>query len=71
MCIGKVLENINWEDKVKNEKLLRWIGEDRKTLQKIKLRKMNWIGHEMRKGRFLINKHYRVLYRVRSEEGDS
>ena len=38
------MENISWTDRVKNEKVLHRVKEERNTLRTIKKRKANWIG---------------------------
>jgi len=43
------MENISWTDRVKNEKVLHRVKEERNTLRTIKKRKANWIGHMLRR----------------------
>jgi hypothetical protein len=42
------MENISWTDQVRNEVLLR-IKEQRNILHEISKRKVNWIGHILRR----------------------
>jgi hypothetical protein len=44
-----VLEKISWADSVRNEEVLQRVKDERKTLQTIKRRKSNWIGHILRR----------------------
>ena len=39
------MEKISWRDKVRNEEVLKRVGEKRRILQVIRNRKRNWIGH--------------------------
>jgi hypothetical protein len=39
---------ISWKDKVSNVKVLERIGEVRTLLERIRIRKRNWIGHVLR-----------------------
>jgi hypothetical protein len=39
------MEKIIWTDLVRNEKVLREVMEERKTLYTIRGRKGNWFGH--------------------------
>jgi hypothetical protein len=43
------MENISWTDRVKNEKVLHRVKEERNTPHTIKKRKANWIGHMLRR----------------------
>jgi hypothetical protein len=43
------MENIKWSEKVTNEKVLERIGEKRTFLNYILRRKVNWIGHILRR----------------------
>lgn len=49
MWIWRKMEGVSWDEKVRNEEVLKRIGEDRQILNKIKSRKMNWLGHVMRR----------------------
>ena len=42
------MEKISWRDRVRNEEVLRRVGEHHTALATIWKRKMNWIGHIMR-----------------------
>jgi hypothetical protein len=44
MWSWKMME-IVWTDHVRSEEVLHGIKEERNILQKIKRRKLNWIGH--------------------------
>ena len=39
------MEQVKWEDRVRNEEVLRRVGEERNMLEVIRKRKRNWIGH--------------------------
>jgi hypothetical protein len=43
------MEKINWTDPVKNEEVLGRVKEERNNTQTIKRRKVNWIGHILRR----------------------
>ena len=45
MWVWRRLEGIKWSDKVRNEEVLRRVGEKREILRTIKNRKRNWLGH--------------------------
>jgi hypothetical protein len=40
---------IRWDDRVKNEEVLRRVKEERNIVHTIKLRTANWIGHILRR----------------------
>ncbi|KAI5721796.1 hypothetical protein M8J77_025821 [Diaphorina citri] len=40
---------IKWSDKIRNEEVLRRVGEERSILKTIKKRKANWLGHILRR----------------------
>jgi hypothetical protein len=42
-------ETIKWSDKVTNEQVLESVGEKRTFLNNILRRKVNWIGHILRR----------------------
>jgi hypothetical protein len=42
------MEKISWIDRVRNEKVLYRVKEERNFLDTIKRRKANWIGHILR-----------------------
>jgi hypothetical protein len=39
------MEKIIWTDRVRNDKLLHGVKEDRNTLHTINIKKADWIGH--------------------------
>ena len=43
------MEKISWTGRVKNDKVLYGIKKERNSLQTIKRRKANWIGHILRR----------------------
>ena len=43
------MEKIKWSEKVTNEQVLDCIGEKRTLLNNIQRRKVNWIGHILRR----------------------
>jgi hypothetical protein len=43
------MEKFSWTDPVKTEEVLHRIKDKRNTLHKIKTRKVNWIGHILRR----------------------
>jgi len=44
-----VLEKISWTDHVRNEEVLLRVNEQRNILHEIRKRKVNWIGHILRR----------------------
>jgi hypothetical protein len=49
------MEKISWTDRVINEEVLHRVKEERNILHTIKRRKVNWIGHILR--RYCLLKH--------------
>ena len=47
------MEKISWTDHVRNEEVLLRVNEQRNILHEIRKRKANWIGHILRRNRFL------------------
>jgi hypothetical protein len=43
------MEKISWTDRVRNEKVLHRVKEERNMLHTIKRRKANWMGHILRR----------------------
>jgi hypothetical protein len=43
------MEKINWTDRVRNEEVLQRIKDERNILKTTKIRKVNWIGHMLRR----------------------
>ena len=43
------MEKICWTDRVKSKELLHRVEEERNTLQRIKTREDNWVGHILRR----------------------
>lgn len=41
--------NVKWLDKITNEDDLKRIGEERSLIRIIDKRKINWVGHELRR----------------------
>jgi hypothetical protein len=50
------MEKISWTDRVRNEKVLHRVKEERNILHTIKRRKANWTGHVFRTN--CILKHF-------------
>ena len=48
MWIWRRLENISWEQKIRNEEVLRRVKENRCFITTIYRRQKNWIGHILR-----------------------
>lgn len=48
MWAWRKLEKINWTRRIRNEEVLRMIGEERQLLETIRS-KRNWIGHVIRR----------------------
>jgi len=46
------MEKISWTDRVRNEEVLLRVNEQRSILHEISKRKINWIGHILRKTAF-------------------
>ena len=42
------MENISWEQKIRNEEVLRRVNENRCLIINIYIRQKNWIGHILR-----------------------
>jgi hypothetical protein len=53
MCYWKRMEKISWADRVKNDEVLHTVKEERNILDTIICRKANWIGHILRRKRFM------------------
>ena len=49
------MEKISWTDRVRNVGVLRRVKEDRNILHAIKGRKIDWIGHVLRRN--CLSKH--------------
>uniref|UniRef100_A0A8D9A6H6 Uncharacterized protein n=1 Tax=Cacopsylla melanoneura TaxID=428564 RepID=A0A8D9A6H6_9HEMI len=49
MWLWRRMEGIKWTDKVRNEEVLRRVGEQRSLLKAIRKRKRNWLGHILRR----------------------
>lgn len=49
MWVWRRLKGIKWSDKVRNEEVLRRVGENREILRTIKNRKRSWLGHILRR----------------------
>uniref|UniRef100_A0A8D8UAM4 Craniofacial development protein 2 n=1 Tax=Cacopsylla melanoneura TaxID=428564 RepID=A0A8D8UAM4_9HEMI len=49
MWLWRRIENIKWSDKIRNEEVLRRVGEERRILETIRGRKSSWIGHILRR----------------------
>jgi hypothetical protein len=43
------MEKISWTDRVRNEEVLQRVKEERNIVHTIKRRKVNWIGHILRR----------------------
>jgi hypothetical protein len=53
MWCWRRMKKIRWTDRVRNEEVLHRVKEDRNSLQTIKRRKANWIGHILCRNCFL------------------
>ncbi|GFG31168.1 hypothetical protein Cfor_05154 [Coptotermes formosanus] len=53
MWYWRRMDKISWTDRVRNEKVLHRVKEDRNILHTIKRRKANWIGHILRRNSLL------------------
>ena len=53
MWCWRRMEKISWTDCVRNEEVLLRVNEQRNILHEIRKRKANWIGHILRRNRFL------------------
>ena len=49
MFYWRIMEKIKWSEKVTNEQVIDRIGEKRTLLNNIARRKVNWIGHNLRR----------------------
>ena len=49
MCCWRKIEKINWTEHVRNEEVLLRVKEQRNILHEISKRKVNWIGHILRR----------------------
>jgi hypothetical protein len=43
------MEKISWTDRVRNEEVLHRVKEERHIVHTVKRRKVNWIGHILRR----------------------
>jgi hypothetical protein len=53
MWCWRRMEKISWTESVRNEEVLHRVKEERNILHTIKRRKVNWIGHILRRNCFL------------------
>jgi hypothetical protein len=53
MLCRRRMEKISWSDHVRNEDVLLTVKEQRNILHEIFKRKVNWIGHILRRNRLL------------------
>jgi len=53
MWCWRRMEKISWTDHVRNEEVLLRVNEQRNILNEIRKRKVNWIGHIVRRKFFL------------------
>jgi hypothetical protein len=53
MWCWRRVENISWNDHVRNVEVLLTVKEQRNILHEIRKRKANWIGHFLRRNRLL------------------
>ena len=49
MWLWRRMERIKWTDRVRNEEVLRRVGQKRTLLKAIRKRKINWLGHILRR----------------------
>ena len=49
MWLWRRMEGIKWTEKVRNEEVMRRVGEQRTLLETIRKRKRNWLGHILRR----------------------
>jgi hypothetical protein len=47
------MQKTSWTDRLKNGKMLHTVTEERNILHEINRRKVNWIGHSLRRNRLL------------------
>jgi hypothetical protein len=48
MWCWRKMVNISWTDRVRNEKVLHRVKEERNIIHTVRRRKANWIGHILR-----------------------
>ena len=65
MWIWRRLENISWEQKIRNEEVLRRVKENRCLITTIYRRQKNWIGHILRGDGLLRNVMEGIMIRKR------
>jgi hypothetical protein len=66
------MEKISWNDHVRNEAVLRRVKEQRNILHEISKRKVNWIGHILRRNcllRQVIEEKIKVGIEMRERRG--
>ena len=49
MWVCRRMERVKWTDKIKNAVVLERVGEGRIMLELIRKRKINWLGHWLRR----------------------
>ncbi|KAJ4445475.1 hypothetical protein ANN_07283 [Periplaneta americana] len=49
MWIWRRMERVKWTDRIRNEAVVERVGEERMMLKLIRKRKMNWLGHWLRR----------------------
>ena len=49
MWVWRRMESVKWTDKIKNAVVLERVGEGRTMLELIRKRKINWLGHWLRR----------------------
>ena len=61
----RLMEKIKWSEKVTNEQVLDLIGEKRTLINNIQCRKVNWIGHILRRNCLLHDAIERQMMEVK------
>jgi hypothetical protein len=70
MCRRRM--EISWTDRVRNEEVLQRVKEENKFLQTIKRRKLDWIGHILRRNcrlRHVIERKIEGMIEVKGRRG--
>ena len=49
MCTWRMMERVKWTDKIKNAVVLERVGQGGIMLELIRKRKINWLGHWLRR----------------------
>ncbi|KAJ4448165.1 hypothetical protein ANN_10178 [Periplaneta americana] len=65
MWIWRRMERVKWTERLRNEAVLERVGEKRVILKLIKKRKMNWLGHWLRRNCLLKDELEEIVNRRR------